>query len=144
MVKQGHGAAMVKVDIRSSYRTVPIRPQDWQLLGMQWDGALFVDTTLPFGLKWALKIFMALVDAVEWVLRQNGVQFCLHYLDDYLIIGLKWEQCAQDLQIVLSMFAKLGFSLAENKLEGPSTCLTFLGFELDLAALEVHLPKDKL
>ena len=64
---------------------------------MQWEGALFVDMTLPFALKSAPKIFTALVEAAEWVLRQNGIRFWLHYLDDYLIIGPNREQCAQDL-----------------------------------------------
>ena len=34
--------------------------------------------------------------------------------------------------------------MAEKKLEGPSTCLTFLDFELDSKALEMHLLWDKL
>ena len=34
--------------------------------------------------------------------------------------------------------------MTENKLKGPSMCLTFLGFELDSKALEMRLPWDKL
>ena len=34
--------------------------------------------------------------------------------------------------------------MAEKKLEEPSTCITFLGFELDSKALEMHLLWDKL
>ena len=144
LVKQGPGSCMAKIDIKSAYRTVPVHPQDWWLLGMQWEGAYFVDTTLPFGLRSAPKIFTAIADAAEWILKQQGVQFCLHYLDDYLIIGPNHEQCARDLHIVLSTFAELGLPVAESKLEGPSTCLTFLGFKLDLVSLEMRLPKDKL
>ena len=49
-----------------------------------------------------------------------------------------------DLQIVLSTFSEVGLPVAENKLEGPSTCLMFLSFELDSKALEMRLPRDKL
>ena len=76
---------------------------------------MLVDTTLPFRLKSAPKIFTALADAAEWITRR-GVQFCIHYLDDYLIIGLSREQCSGDLQIVLSTFSELGLPVAENKL----------------------------
>ena len=92
----------------------------------------------------APKIFTALADAAEWILKQRGVQFCLHYLDDYLIIGQNQEQCTGDLYIVLSMFTELGFPVAENKLEGPSIRLTFLGFEPDSVTLEMCLREDKL
>ncbi len=34
--------------------------------------------------------------------------------------------------------------LYENKEEGPSEVLTFLGMELDMVAMEVRLPKEKL
>ena len=86
LVRQGRGSWMAKVDIKSAYRTVPVHPQDWWLLGMKWEGALFVDTTLPFRLRSAPKIFMALADAAEWIFKRRGVQFCIHYLDDYLVI----------------------------------------------------------
>ena len=29
---------------------------------------------------------MAIADAVEWVVRQEGVHFVIHYLDDFLLI----------------------------------------------------------
>ena len=135
---------MAKVDICSAYRTVPVNPQDWWLLGIQWEDSLFVDTTLPFGLRSAPKIFTALADAAEWIIKQGGVYFCLHYLDDFLMIGLDRETCARDMQIVLETFRELGLPVATNKLEGPWSHLTFLGLELDLVALEMRLPQDKL
>ena len=49
-----------------------------------------------------------------------------------------------DLHIVLSTFAELGLPVGESKLEGPATCLTFLGFEIDSVLLEMRMPKDKL
>ena len=29
------------------------------------------------------KIFTALADAVEWIARQEGVEWIMHYLDDF-------------------------------------------------------------
>jgi hypothetical protein len=40
--------------------------------------------------------------------------------------------------------ASLGLHFQESKIEGPSTCLEFLGIELDSVAMEARLPVDKL
>ena len=64
-----------------------VHPEDRLLLGMLWDEELDVDTALPFGLRSAPKIFTALADALEWVVRQTGVKVVLHYLDDFLLVG---------------------------------------------------------
>ena len=46
-----------------------------------------MDTTLPFGLHSAPKIFNAVADALAWILGQAGKGVPLHYLDDYLFLG---------------------------------------------------------
>ena len=43
-----------------------------------------------------------------------------------------------------STFDSLGVPLEYTKLEGPSTCLTFLGIKVDTEALQLRLPRDKL
>ena len=69
----GTGAYLAKVDIKSAYRHVPIHPDDRWLMGMLWDGALFIDAAHPFGLRSAPKIFSAVADAAEWI--QPGKTF---------------------------------------------------------------------
>ena len=114
----GQGALLAKVDIRSAYRNVPVHPHDRWLLGMRWDGALFIDTTLPFGLRSSAKIFTAIADAAEWIARQAGVQFIIHYLDDFLIIGAPASsECATALNTLIQIFARLGLPLAIEKVE---------------------------
>ena len=141
----GRGALLAKVDIQSAYRNIPIHPEDRHLLGMLWDGALYIDTALPFGLRSAPKIFTAIADAAEWIARQQGIQFVIHYLDDYLIIGAPdCDECQKALTSLLEVFQRLGLPVAEEKLEGPCTCLKFLGFELDSKKMDVRLPHCKL
>ena len=69
----GKGLLLAKVDVKSAYRNIPVHPEDRWLMGMLWNGGLFVDTTLPFGLHSAPKIFTALEDAVEWIAKHEGV-----------------------------------------------------------------------
>ena len=46
----GRGTLLAKFDVESAYRIIPVHPNDLYLLGTQWQGNYFVDTTLPFGL----------------------------------------------------------------------------------------------
>ena len=83
----GRGAELVKMDLKDAYRVVPVHPQDHQLLGMQWDGGVYVDRSLPFGLRSAPLIFTAFADLVAWAIYRHGVRCLLHYLDHFLFFG---------------------------------------------------------
>ena len=114
-------------------------------MGLRWEGSLFIDTALPFGLRSAPKIFTAVADAVEWIAKSEGAQFVIHYLDDFLVMGPPASiNCAAARAKLLSIFDRLGLPAAEEKLEGPTTALDFLGFTLDTIAFEVRLPATKL
>lgn len=45
------GAQMAKVDLKAAFRMIPVRKQDWELLGIQWHGMFYVDTHFRFGLR---------------------------------------------------------------------------------------------
>ena len=83
----GRGALLAKVDIESAYRLIPVHPQDRPLLAMRFEGELFVDPMLPFGLCSAPKIFNAVADALAWILERAGIRHVFHYLDDFIIVG---------------------------------------------------------
>ena len=104
----GPGSRLAKINIKSAYRIIPVHPDDRPLLGMQWEGALYVDAALPFGLHSAPKIFTAIADAIEWAVTQDGVSCVFDYLDDFMIVaepGL--EQCEEHLQTLLAVFERL-------------------------------------
>jgi len=72
---------------------------------MSWRGRLFIDAALPFGLRSASQIFTAMADAAEWVIKRTGVDFVLHYLDDFLVIGApESQEYAEALLKVLRVF----------------------------------------
>ena len=88
------------------------------------------------------KIFMAVADAVEWIARSAGIQWIGHYLDDFLLAGRpNLTECQLALEQLLQ---QLGVRVAQDKTEGPSPVLTFLGIEINTLAMEVCLPKEKL
>ncbi|KAL5494055.1 hypothetical protein EMCRGX_G015325 [Ephydatia muelleri] len=116
VVQLGRGALMAKIDIKAAYQLIPVHPADRWLLGMQFEGAIFMDTVLPFGLRYAPKIFNAVANALEWACRNNGVGNMLHYLDDFMVFGAPdSSECADYLMIVRSVFQRLGSQSQNTK-----------------------------
>ena len=144
VVSEGRGAFLVKADIKEAYRMVPVHPEDQHLLGVLWEGIVYIDKMLPFGLRSAPKIFSALADAVQWILSNNGIQKGLHYLDDFILVARNLQLALRQKEALLAVFRNLDIPIEVSKLEGPSTCLTFLGIEVDTVSFQLRLPKDKL
>ncbi len=141
----GRGTLLAKSDIKSAFRIVPVHPADRHLLGMEWDNQLYIDATLPFGLRSAPKIFNALADALEWVIRQHGVAHIWHYLDDFLMAGAQGtDECLNSLHTFFQLCALLGVPLAVEKSAGPATVLAILGIGFDTDKMMLFLPADKL
>ena len=143
VLEKGQGALMAKVDVRSTYRIIPVH--DLWVLGMMWDGSVYVDLALPFGLRSAPKIFNAVADALEWYTKQQGAGTLFHYLDDFLTVGEPASsECSVSVTILLSVIGYLGIPVAMDKLEGLSTCITFLGIEIGTVVGEIRLPEVKV
>ena len=50
VLRMGKGALLVKADIKEAYRMLPVHSEDQPLLGVQWEGIIYTDQVLPFGL----------------------------------------------------------------------------------------------
>lgn len=75
----------------------------------------------------------------------GGVSFSLHFIDDFLTMGrAKTGQCARNLNIVKSTSKKNGTPLKQVKIVGPTTCLDFLGIELDTERFQMRLSEEKI
>ena len=141
----GRQCLMAKIDIQNAYRLIPVHPQDRYCLGISWQNQVYVDCQLPFGLASSPAIFCAVAEALEWILRSRGVRGIMHYLDDFLLLGSPGTQeCEHALQITRSTCLELGIPLALDKIEGPSTCITFLGIQLNSTTMTVSLPPQKI
>ena len=82
---------------------------------------------------------------MEWILVNQGATHLLHYLDDFLTLGPPGTlECHQNLELLTQVCRMLGIPLATKKVEGPTTCLDFLGIQLDTVPMEARLPEDKL
>ena len=141
----GPGTLLAKIDIKHTFRLLPVHPADRHVLAMHWNNNIYIDTCLPFGLRSAPKRFNILADLLSWIVEEKGVAPILHYLDDFLLLAPpSSDACLSNLNIVKDACLQFGIPLALEKLEDPSQSLTFLGIVLDTQRMEAMLPDDKL
>ena len=101
VVRRGKGTLMEKMDIKQAYRNIPMHPVDRVLLGMHWQGRVFVDGCLPFGLRSAPLLFTAVGDLLQWVMERRGVSWLGHYIDDFVTLGDSGAvDCRDHLQVM--------------------------------------------
>jgi hypothetical protein len=147
IVCAGRGALLIKLDLESAFRHVPIRRADWHLLGFTWEDQFFYDIVLGFGCRSAPYIFNLFAEALHWILQRHLPAAIRHYLDDFLKIfapNTPRPLVQQALEWTLALGEQLGLHFQPTKLCGPSTSLEFLGIELDTELLEAQLPAEKL
>ena len=146
ILQLGRVALLAKMDIKQAYRNVPVHPEDRLLLGMLWEGKVYMDTALPFGLRSALLTFTALATALLWIMKQKGDTIADSYIDNFLTAGPpNSTECQRNSDIMCEACEEVGLlTEPEKDEEGPATTVSFLGLELDTAALEIRLPEKKL
>ncbi|KAI2646861.1 Pro-Pol polyprotein [Labeo rohita] len=140
----GRGAWLAKVDITSAFKVMPIHPGFWHLFGIRWKNKFYFAVRLTFGCRSSPKIFDTLSEAICWILSNNyNIPYLIHLLDDFLIISPPDSVPAAHLLTTQKLFSELGIPLAQDKTEGPSTSIEFLGINLDSQKFLASLPKEK-
>ena len=141
----GPGCFLAKTDVKNAFRIIPIHPDDYGLLGMQWRGLYYYDRCMPMGCSSSCLTFEMFSTAVEWIARNTRkIDYILHILDDYLLVAPTEQLCQQQLNLFLSLCSYLGIPIAPEKTCGPSTTKSFGGIELDSVFLEARLTRDKI
>lgn len=141
---RGQGCWLIKLDVEAAYKQVPVRREDWHLLGFEWQGAYYYERVLPFGLKSSCRIWDEYAFALHEFFVELGVDSVVHYIDDFLFVVADHEHARSILARALRLCEYLGIPMAPDKTEGPTTCLVFLGIEIDTVAMRARLPDVKL
>lgn len=134
---------MGKVDIHKAFRLLPINPADFDLLGIMFQGKIYIDKNLPFGCSISCALFEKFVTFLHWVIKYKSTLPTLdHYLDDFFFSGT--ENCRKLMNEFMVLSIELGVPLAINKTVGSTTKLTFLGLDIDTVLMLIRIPVDKL
>ncbi len=117
----------------------------WHLLGLHTDEPdgkrqFFADVSLPFGHRLSPAIFSNFAQAFNYIAQVFGADRLFNYVDDYLIAqppgtGL----CSWDLGTMDMACELMGYRGKPEKCEGPVTCLSALGIEVDSVPWELRI-----
>ncbi|HVW98865.1 MAG TPA: reverse transcriptase domain-containing protein [Candidatus Babeliaceae bacterium] len=138
---------LIKLDVEAAYKQIAVHPLDRPLLGFQWQGKYYYELVLPFGLKSSGARWELIARALKYFFRHHlGIQLVIVYVDDFLFVvpdevtGNKQKLAARELA------EELGTPMAseDGKDWGPTTCLIFLGIELDTGTKQMRIPAAKL
>ena len=77
-------------------------------------------------------------------MARKGYDLIIVFLDDFLIISESKKVCAEALNILIQLLRKLDFMIHWGKVVDPTTCITFLGIELNSVSMTLSLPEEKL
>lgn len=144
VLQHGRGCKLMKVDLSRCYRQFYVDPGDYHLLGIQWRSKVWIDITLPFGLRSAALNAQRVSDAVRYLYRLLYQRDVINFLDDFgsaadpLDADLAFHQLCTLIQDIL------GLDIGPDKCISPTTCLPFLGIELDTVALVLRIPQSKI
>lgn len=80
----GPNAQLGKMDISNAFRLLPIRPEDFSLLGFKFLDKYYVDKCLPMGCAISCALFEKFSTFLHWsVEHHTNLNSIVHYLDDF-------------------------------------------------------------
>ena len=71
LIQAGPGSLFIKLDLEQAFRQIPVRVEDWHLLGFQWGKAFYHEIALSFGLRSAPYIFNLFAEALHWIIARH-------------------------------------------------------------------------
>ena len=116
-----------RIDLKSAYHQIPLKPEDRTLTAFQACGKLYEFTRLPFGLTNAVQIFQRNMDNF---IQNNRLQETYAYLDDVIICGDNKEDHDKNLQAFLDAAETHKMTLNKSKCQFSLNKISFLGYEL--------------
>ncbi len=143
----GIGSLFIKLDLEQAFCQIPVRQENWHLLGFSWADKFYYDLALCFGLHSASYIFNLFAEALHWIIKCHIPGYLWHYLDDFLAIfslEKSHDTVQKALDWILALGKQLGLRFQPSKVDGPTTVIEFLGIILDSIKMEAHLPDVKL
>ena len=142
----GTGCLIGTMDIKSAFRLLPCYPGDFDLLGFKFQNEYFIDKMAPMGLRISCCAWEKLATFLNWLLMErSGSKNVDHYLDDFFFAGSPLcSDCANLMSQFDDLCDELGIPIASEKTQSPTTCLTYLGYELDTVSMQIRIPIEKV
>ncbi|GBG76707.1 hypothetical protein CBR_g22926 [Chara braunii] len=122
-----------KIDLKSGYRQIAIRPKDQHKTAFQTRYGLYKFVVMPFGLCNAPGTFQ---HAMNRIFHDYLDKFVIVYLDDILIFSTTVEEHVAHLDKVLSLLRQHKFKINGEKCEFGRTRVLYLGHDISAEGLK--------
>ena len=86
MGDSGKGSLLAKLDLKDTYRHIPVCCTDWNLMGFKWLGKFYYPIVLMIGGKSPPYIFNLFAEVLHWIIERHIPTTLCHYLDNFLPI----------------------------------------------------------
>lgn len=143
LVKIGPGAVMSSTDVSRAYKNFRSDPLDWPLLAFRWDDRFYCDISMPFGARASSCHMQRVANAIVRMLKERDV-IAKMYIDDLIIVSPDSVKAERDLRTAQKLLYDLGLPEAPDKVQRPSTKVTWLGVVINSEKMSISVPEDKL
>jgi hypothetical protein len=132
--------------VQSAFRLLPVYPGDFNLLGFKIDSDFFIDNCMPMGCSIRCSTFEKCSTFLNWLTTKESHSENLdHYLDDFFFAG---KANSNDCQSLMTAFVnicnKLRVPIADEKTEGRTCVMEYLGLTIDTREMTVKIPDKKM
>lgn len=136
------GCRAATFDIKAAYRMTPVIPLQQNAVCIMWDGKIYVDRALMFGLASSAGVFGSVADLLVAIYRASGFAPVIKWVDDFLVIQRPGQSWSEDDFIDLT--GSFGVPWALDKTRPLASQQRYIGFVWDLESKTVALPAEKL
>lgn len=146
IIKCGPRALISKCDIKDAFRIIPVRPEDYHLLGFYLEPYYYYEKVLPMGCRSSCRIFESFSRGLRYIMNKiYTFSNITGILDDFIMVGPEQSfECMRGLIAFKTMTKILNVPLKKSKLILPTTCTDIFGIEVDTVKMQLRLPKDKI
>ena len=131
----------MRIDIKHTFKCLPLAPSQWPLTGFSFIGAFFIQTQMLFGASASCLHFEKVARLLRWIIQnEHPPALITNYLDDFWLTQKLKDELAQLANIFTWIIEQ---EIGHNKTLGPAMMLDFVGLTADLINLRVLLPEDK-
>ena len=98
---------------------------------------------MPFEARASSCFMQRIANVITRLLKDEGI-VSLMCLDDIIVVASNVDLANKQFDRVRQLLAELGLSEAVDKAQHPSTCVRWLGINIDAAAMSLSIPYDKV
>ena len=149
-LKEGLGCLAGKSDLKSAFRNLGMKPQDWCLLVMKAESPIdhkiyyFVDKCMPFGAAISCSHFQRFSNALAHIVRVKSGKDTLNYLDDFFFVSIMKLICDKQIKLFIMICNLINFPISLDKTFWGETQIVFLGTLIDTTKQQIFMPIEKI